>query len=117
MHLKPGQINTLAPLFVSAQNTSQALAQLPCDAIQEPTAAAGAARRALASLPSRSPFAAVAPCRRMLEAALRAAEELEVAAFEADGDDDGGGNLNGNGNGASNGVKGTASAKIATATV
>lgn len=53
-----------------------ALAALPCDALQEPATAADAARRALATLPERSTFTAVAACRRTLEAALRAAERL-----------------------------------------
>lgn len=65
--------------------SAQALSQLPCDAIQEPSAAAGAARRALACLPPTSVFAAVAPCRRALELALAAAEELQAAAAEERG--------------------------------
>lgn len=53
-----------------------ALAALPCDALQEPRTAAGAARRALATMPERSAFTAVAKCRRTLELALAAAERL-----------------------------------------
>ena len=53
-----------------------ALAELPCDAIQEPRSAAGAAKRALACLPATSPFAAVASCRQSLQAALAVADEL-----------------------------------------
>ena len=52
------------------------LAALPCDAIQEPRTAAGAAARALACLPATSPFAAVASCRQSLQAALAVAQEL-----------------------------------------
>ena len=53
-----------------------ALADLPCDAIQEPRRAAGAARRALACLPERSVFTAVGRCRAQLQAALIATKEL-----------------------------------------
>jgi hypothetical protein len=53
-----------------------ALAALPCDAIQSPQSAAGAARRALACLPPTSVFQGVAECRSMLHAALEKAEEL-----------------------------------------
>lgn len=54
----------------------QALAALPCDALQEPASAAAAARRALGCLPKQSVFTAVAECRRSLDAALAAAERL-----------------------------------------
>lgn len=53
-----------------------ALAALPCDALAEPDTAAYAARRALACLPERSVFTAVAACRKSLQAALAAAERL-----------------------------------------
>ncbi len=59
-----------------AASLQAALAALPCDAIQSPCSAAGAARRALACLPHSSVFAGVAACREMLQAALAAAEEL-----------------------------------------
>lgn len=59
-----------------AAELGAALAALPCDAIQEPRTAADAVRRALACLPQRSVFAAVAVCRRGLEASLKAAQQL-----------------------------------------
>lgn len=59
-----------------AATLQAALAALPCDALQEPATAAAAARRALATLPERSAFTAVAACRRTLQAAHAAAERL-----------------------------------------
>ncbi|KAL4428258.1 hypothetical protein ABPG75_002347 [Micractinium tetrahymenae] len=59
-----------------AADLQAALAALPYDAVQEPRTAADAARRALACLPPASPFAGVAACRRSLQAALVAAEQL-----------------------------------------
>eukprot|EP00887_Chlorella_sp_A99_P003631 scaffold7.g3631.t1 len=66
-----------------ARALATALADLPCDAIQEPCAAACAARRALACLPRDSVFAAVGRCRAGLEAAL--AEALALCPESYDG--------------------------------
>ncbi len=62
-----------------ASTLLRALAALPCDALQEPGQAAGAARRALACLPRESVFAAVGGCRAALEAAVESSEELSGA--------------------------------------
>lgn len=59
-----------------AEALAAALTALPCDALPEPAAAACAARRALACLPAKSLFVRVGACRKGLEAALAAAQEL-----------------------------------------